>query len=293
MGRFQRSWLLMREGMSLLQENKSLLIFPICSGICTLIAALSFFLPWFFMPGGGLQQIQAGGDSLAHPHFTALHYAFLFLFYLVNYFIVIFFNSALVFCAGKRLRGEAPTASDGLEFAVRNLPRILVWSAMAATVGTILKAIKERVGILGRLVTIYVGLAWTLATAFVVPVLVFEGADPIPAVKRSVELFRRAWGETAIGNAGLGLVFGLLIALGVVPIALGFLVLPWGILVGFAIAILYWLGLAIVQSALTAVFQTAVYNYAANGTLTPLFTPELITQAYVPKRGKSSDGGPT
>ena len=31
----------MKEGMSLLQENKSLLIFPICSGICTLIAVLS------------------------------------------------------------------------------------------------------------------------------------------------------------------------------------------------------------------------------------------------------------
>ena len=38
-----------------------------------------------------------------------------------------------------------------------------------------------------------------------------EPECPVDAIKRSVELLKRTWGENAIGNVGLGLVFGLLI----------------------------------------------------------------------------------
>jgi hypothetical protein len=41
--------------------------------------------------------------------------------------------------------------------------------------------------------------------------------------------------------------------------------------------------LAIVQAALQGIYQTAVYDYAAHGTVPPAFSPDLIAQAYVPK----------
>ena len=52
-----------------------------------------------------------------------------------------------------------------------------------------------------------IGVAWTLATFLVVPVLVTRDVGPIDAVKESAGLLRETWGENLIGNVGLGLVF--------------------------------------------------------------------------------------
>src|SRR5882724_10286722 len=98
-------------------------------------------------------------------------YMGMFLFYLANYFVVIFFNTALIHAATIRLRGGDPTLSDGLGFAWENVGRILQWAAVAATVGMILRAIEERVGWLGRFIIALVGAAWTVATYFVIPVI--------------------------------------------------------------------------------------------------------------------------
>jgi hypothetical protein len=45
----------------------------------------------------------------------------------------------------------------------------------------------------------------------------------------------------------------------------------------------HWIMLAIVQAALQGIYQTAVYDYAANGTVPSVFSADLIAQAYVPK----------
>ena len=42
----------------------------------------------------------------------------LFAFYVVNYFVIVFFNAALVSCALKRMAGENPTVGYGLQQAV-------------------------------------------------------------------------------------------------------------------------------------------------------------------------------
>jgi len=61
-------------------------------------------------------------------------------------------------------------------------------------------------------------------------------------------VFRKTWGEAVVGNAGLSLIFGLAALLGVVPLVLGFLALPWGIVVGGAIALVYWLALTVIDN---------------------------------------------
>src|SRR3569623_330584 len=59
------------------------------------------------------------------------------------------------------------------------------------------------------------GLAWTVATFLVVPVLASQAVGPVDAVKRSVELLKRTWGENLIGTVGLGAAFGLMTFLAV------------------------------------------------------------------------------
>ena len=88
---------------------------------------------------------------------------------------------------------------------------ILGYAAIAATVGVLLQALKNRDNnFLVRLIGSGLGAAWTLATFLVVPVLVSRDIGPIDAFKESVGLLRRTWGENAIGNVGIGVAFGLI-----------------------------------------------------------------------------------
>jgi TatD family hydrolase len=67
---------------------------------------------------------------------------------------------------------------------------IFQWALLAATVGIILKMIEGRSSIIGKLVAGLIGLAWTLASFLVVPILAFEELGPFEALSRSAELFR-------------------------------------------------------------------------------------------------------
>ncbi len=159
-----------------------------------------------------LDRMTRGGASSrsAHADFGPWHYLVLFAFYLVTYFIVVFFNSGLVFCVEKRLVGEQPTVRDGLAAAFANAGRIFQWALLSATVGVLLRVAEDRLNWLAGLIAALAGLAWSLATTFVVPVLVHDQVGPIEALKRSADAFRRAWGEAVIANIGLGLAFTLL-----------------------------------------------------------------------------------
>ena len=59
----------------------------------------------------------------------------LFLFYLAQYTVVFFFNTALVGAALIRLEGGDPTISDGLKIAFDRIGVIVEYAALAATVG--------------------------------------------------------------------------------------------------------------------------------------------------------------
>src|SRR6478736_5513582 len=108
------------------------------------------------------------------------------------------------------------------------------WAIVSATVSIVLRAIEQRGGIFGRIIGSIAGVAWTVVTFLVLPVLVFEGLGPMAAVKRSGELFKRTWGENLVTIAGIGI--GLFVV--------------WVVAVG------------LVSSTLTGIFQVALYRFA-------------------------------
>src|SRR5208283_3179336 len=143
-------------------------------------------------------------------------------------------------------------------------------AAIAASVGTLLRIVAERFGIFGRIVLGLIGLAWSVATALVVPVLAGENVGPIEAIGRSVELIKKAWGEDIIGSAGIGVVFGLIMvatvivggmlvlaAFGAHRLALGVLLL---VLVILAVCLI-----ALAQATLHGIYSAALYRYATGG----------------------------
>jgi len=262
MGKLSNTWQLMKASWFLLKQDKEMLVFPLISAVCCIVVLLSFALPMY------------QSDFLGPPAKNApverqvVYYAVLFLFYFCNYFIIVFFNSAVIACAVKRMRGEDPTLGDGFRASVAKLPAIAGWALVAATVGLILRIIEDRSEKFGRIVAGILGMAWSITSFLVVPSLVIEGTGPIQAYKDSIKKLKKTWGEQIIGNFGFGLVFFLLaipayilIALGVYSFAHGSAAV--GVLC-LVLAFVYFIVLALIQSVLQSIFQAALYLYARN-----------------------------
>jgi len=278
MGKFARSWALVKASMAVLRSDKELLVFPLVSAVAVILVALSFVLPMFGL--GVFEHMDRGSGGT-----PAVLYPWIFAFYLAQYFVMFFFNSALVGAAMIRLDGGDPTVADGLRIARGKWLQILGYAAIAATVGMLLRALEQRAGFLGRIVVGLVGVAWTLATFLVVPVLVARDVGPVEAVKQSATLLKQTWGENLIGNGGLGLVLGL-VNLGVILLGVGLamalasqglmvIAVIAGVVAGIAV-----LGLALVQSALSGIYSAALYRYAVQGNAPAGFDGVLLQGAF-------------
>ena len=281
---FSRSWALARESYNVLRSNPQLALFPIISGIASIIVTISFAVPMWLT-----QDFNHGFNRL-----TPLHYTVIFCFYLASYFVVIFFNAGLVSCAHDSLQGRPTSFSAGMSNAVRHLPSIIMWTLIAATVGTILRAISERVGIVGQIIVAILGAAWTIITYFVVPILVIANVGPFAAIKESAALFKRTWGERVIASVGLGMAMFVLILLGFVPMVVGIVAAVNGLwpvaITGFALMVIYFLALSIIFSALAGIFNTALYVYASTGEVPRGFSEQSIRGAFRPKQNKKVFG---
>jgi hypothetical protein len=214
-----------------------------------------------------------------------------FLFYLTTSFVIVFFNTALVCCTLARLNGGNPTVGYGLSMAMGRLPQILGWALLSATVGMILKTTERRLPMAGKIVIDLIGMAWAAVTFLVVPILAAEKLGPIAAVKRSAGILRKTWGESLVGQMSLGAVqFLFMLPAILVFVGIGFVVssseMNWLLFVVGAVAVLYLIVLAIVFSTLQQIFLTAVYQYAAQGTVPAGFSPELIESAFRSKEQK-------
>jgi len=275
--RISRSWNLIKASANVLSQDKELLVFPLLSGICTLIVVVAFVLPIFGL--GALDGLHQGAVTSVGVYVVA------FLFYLAQYFVIFFFNSALVGAAMIRLDGGNPTVADGLRIAFGKVVPILGYAAIAATVGMLLRAAQKRSGFLGRMVTGALGVAWTVATFLVVPVLVSRDFGPIDAVKESAMLLKKTWGENLAGQGGIGIVFGLLFAGLVLVGVLAFIAAGMsgsGTLIGIVVVILIVAALliALIHSALSGIYSAALYRYAAGAGDSEWFDAQTMAQAF-------------
>lgn len=255
--KIKRSWELAKASASVLHSDRELLVFPVISAACVLVVLATFLIPALAL------DVFKGGYSVGAALFA-------FAFYFCQYFVIVFCNCALVSAATIRLEGGDPTLADGLRAARARIGAIAGYAAIAATVGMLLNALKDRDNnFIVRLIGGTLGAAWTMATFLVVPVLVSENVGPLDAVKRSVAMFKRTWGESTAGMVGIGLAGGAaMLALGAAGFGLAWLLgqasMALAVLIG-AITVLALLALAVYQSALGGVYSAALYRYASAG----------------------------
>jgi hypothetical protein len=272
-----------RESYQVLRSNPALAIFPILSAVASLLVSLPFAIPL------GLTLV---GRHLAHHEhaFSALQYGLTGCLYFANYFVVIFFNSALVASANEELNGRKATVAFGVESAMKRLPQILGWTLIASTVGLVLKMISDRAGFVGTIVIGLIGMVWNLAVFFVVPGLVLDRVGPVEAIKTSAGMIKKTWGEYIVLDVGIGLVTGLLMLLSIIPfgiaIALFVSQTAAGIWLGALavfLGLVYIVAVGIVASSMTTIFQTALYIYCRTGAIPSGFGATSIQGAFKEK----------
>lgn len=266
MERIKRSWQLAKASLEVLKKDKELLLFPLISAIIMVFVTLSFILPTIF---------SNFFDQILNTSIPFLGYVVLFLFYLVQYTVVYFNNTALVGAAMIRLRGGDPKVKDGFKVATSRFVPILGWALTSATVGLFLNMMSRSSGEKGGRTKSFIGsllgAAWNVVTFLVVPVVAIEGLGPFKAIERSFNLLKKSWGEQIAGTFSIGLVFGLIGVAGGLLLA--------GLAVGLSIAlesfipgivfgillIIFILALSLLSSTLNGIFTAAVYAYAAEG----------------------------
>jgi hypothetical protein len=152
-------------------------------------------------------------------------------------------------------------------------------------VGIILRAIESWSERAGQFAAALLGGAWSIATYFVVPVLVVEKVDPINAVKRSFEVLRKTWGESLSANFGIGIITFLGMLAAMVPLFLGFFALANGMtavgIVGIVCGILALITMSLISSALSSILLGALYLYAADGEVPQQFDSRVLENAFV------------
>lgn len=278
-GKFRGGWALAVQSWRVLMLDKELLVFPLLSGISCFLVLASFAAGILV---SGIGQRETGPSE-------TLTWIVVFAYYFANYFVIVFFNSALVACAMIRFRGGDPTVADGLRAASARIAQIMAWALLAATVGVILRMIEERVALVGRIVIALLGAVWTIAAYFVVPVLVVEKVGPIEAFKRSAMIIKNTWGESLVSNVGIGLATFLAAAALIIATAV-FTAMLWmmtgsaAILVAGGAAIVVLLVLwALVSSALSSIVLSALYLYASEQKVPDAFGGIGLEGAFAPK----------
>ncbi|MDQ2972860.1 MAG: DUF6159 family protein [bacterium] len=289
-GRIKTSWLLMKQSLKVLRNNKQLLKYPLMGGIINILVTIIFAIIFYI-----------GRDSLI---FTAKDvfgdnevylkgpgYILGFIYYVLAFFIIFIYNAGLAAHVLDIFRGTSRDYKHYMKIAWSKKRVIFVFSLINSTVGIILHFIEQRAGWLGWIVSRIFGILWTLANLFTIPIIVETESSAPSAIKQSSKLFKSRWGENIAARitfGGLMFLFYLLIFIPVITV-LGILLSMLGtvgLILIIPIIIFSLILFATVETAASNILSTALYYYARYGEVPAAFDAELLNSTLIPKRQK-------
>ena len=279
--RLQRSWEVTKTTFAVMKQDREMMLFPVLSAITSFVFIAALIGPGIYFA--------ITGQTL---NLTLVYWAILFVIYFGLAAIATFFNVATVYTAATRMGGGEATLKDSLAFAKSRLGVIIQWALLSATVGLLLRAIEQaasKFGQVGQLIvgilTSVIGLAWSIGTIFVIPVLVYENTPPFTAVKKSINVLKATWGETLTKWIGINIIQSTIYVLAAVIFLAPAL---FTVFTGGATAIAITFGIAflitilithLVLSVADQVFNTALYVYATSGVVPTGYQEEQLQNA--------------
>jgi len=284
--KFRNSWQLMLSSIQVLRSHPRLALFPLVTFLMTLL----IFVFMFGLPLGLLALLSEGFKHFQpeewQQRMNLLGPVIMAVVYVISMYVATYFNVAFYDQILKALSGEPVSIRAGMAFAWTKRLQILYWSLLASTVGIILRAIAERLGFIGGFVIRLIGLAWSVAAVFVIPVIIrSEEKNPVKMLRASVSTLKQTWGENLVAFIGTRLA-GLLI-IGPSFVLCGLLALlsiPLGhpapaILAG-ALFLLILFATVYLGSLTEHIFRCATYVYATEGVVPQAYTSEQLDQAW-------------
>ena len=313
MGKFKTSWSLFRSSLSVITQNKRLLLFPIIGFFFIVIIGIFFISPIFLWDSGHsitdplhwealgehygkmLENQEVKPETRIEMKFTKTMLAWCALFYLISMFSATFINVAFYNEIINGLNGKRVSLLRGIKAACSKIKLIMIWSLFAGLVGMIIRTIEERLGFVGRWIMSLIGIAWSVACIFVIPVIIREekSSNPLKLLKTSALMLKKTWGETIIGYVGIGGFF-LLAFLISLPLFIAFCVIlgmniPDIAGVIFILILLYIISLFILgylTGVANHVYRGALYIYASEGVVPDRFDEDMMNKAWKVKKAK-------
>jgi hypothetical protein len=312
MNKFKTSWLIFRQTLEVMKTHKALLFFPVVISGFTLVIALFFVAPIALQPTGysylqgqhwktvetrvftedTVQAIAAHkpGERHGQLHFKNGILAYLLIAYFISMFLAAFFNTAFCSQIISALRGGEVSIAAGIQFAQARWKAILFWSMLSGLVGLVIRKLEERVGFVGRIVIGIIGMAWSVASVFAIPVLVENASitNPLDVLRDSAGAIKKTWGETIIGYAGMQfanmlIMFG---SLGIFAVGGGCAYVfksAWPLLGAGVLWLAAIIAISYVSQVAAQIYQCALYLYASTGTVPGQFDRGMMDAAWKSK----------
>lgn len=307
--RLHNSWHLFTQSLTVMRDHKKLMLFPAITAALTLLIILFFIVPVALQPTGykytEIQHWKAVGQTILDvesmeapqnqdrrpsPKLTNNGYIFIAIIYFAAMFLATFFSVAFYHEILRSLNGQDVSIIRGMRFAGTKLPSILIWSLFAGLIGYIIRTLEEKVGILGKLILGLIGIAWSVASVFVIPFIITDtSVNPFHLLRESAGTLKKTWGESLIGY--LGIQFGGLI------IALSSLLLLGGALIIaiqvnsisiFIIACALWLigilAFSYLINIANHIYRCALFIFASNGNIPAPFDQAAMQSAWKMKK---------
>lgn len=295
-GALKTGWLLFKQSLFIIKQNPSLWRYMVMSIVLNIIIStiyiISILLDIMTKQNTLLAASQASDGTTEYIPTIAFYICTVIVGYLSTV-ITYYYATGLTSHVLAIFSGKPSTYTENMSIAVKRLPAILTYGAITLIIGYILRFIEQRFKWIGFIVSKIIGVAWELATTFVIAIIADDNKNAVSSIKDSVHLFRTTWGETVTSRITLmGMVyiiyFALMIPLAVVLVmALGNIFDPIaGIVVAVSILCIGILVIAVLDALAMNVLNTALYYYAKNKAIPPSFTPELIASAFVNKKKK-------
>ncbi len=318
--KFQHSWQLFKASITVTLRHRKLLLFPALTAVMTAAIGAFFLLGivspmilhntgyhlnqarhWialrdYYFPNFAQAIVSHGGDSPSNQQLQVAHLspalpAEMAALYFLSMFLATFFNVAFYSEIISALKGQGVSISRGFAVAQSRWKSVLVWSLLAGLVGWLIHKIQERLPLVGRIVTGLIGMAWSVASVFVIPVIIQEQPmlNPITILKQSAMTLKKAWGEGLIGYMGFSAGNMVLFLLSLVPllisVALGVVFRNiWIPLAGAGIWLISVLMLAYVSGVASHVYRCALYVYAAEGVVPEFYNQDILDRAWRVKK---------
>jgi hypothetical protein len=272
-GRMERGWRLTRMAWGVLIRDRTALILALAQGISSaaIVVALFVLSGWAQHPGQESRILLAA--LIAYWPAT-----------LVSTFIGV----ALCAAAAAAMDGGHLTLRQALAVPGRRPGQILLWSLLSAGVGLVIEQLSSRIPLGGRLVAWLAGVAWSLGTLLVLPILALDGCTAADCVRRSSKLIKQRWGEGLTGNVAIGawsvvIAIPLVIVVGAIDAWTRSRVATWSAYVAVIVLV------GSVSWAATRVFSVALYRYATDGNATGPFSESDLERPFR-KRGLFGGG---